>query len=253
MIVFRYDKTFEGLLTSIFDAYSRKMFPEQLLSETDISPMFVEQEHIVITETKKSSRVWKALEKKLPRNVCSMLMHTWLSELPGSDFLLFRYIRKIIDSPHSLYTNFADDDMLQVEKIARKVSREGHHIKQFVRFQKAKDDIFFAPISPLYNALPLSLHYFKDRFADQKWLIYDVKRRYGYYYNLKKVEEVTMDNDEHLLNGKLDEVLMAQDEMLFQKMWKSYFQALSIKERINPKLQRQNMPRRFWKFLPEKN
>lgn len=28
MIVFRYDRTFEGLLTVVFDAYSRKSFPD---------------------------------------------------------------------------------------------------------------------------------------------------------------------------------------------------------------------------------
>ena len=27
MLIFRYDKTFEGLLTAIFDAYSGKRFP----------------------------------------------------------------------------------------------------------------------------------------------------------------------------------------------------------------------------------
>jgi probable DNA metabolism protein len=45
---------------------------------------------------------------------------------------------------------------------------------------------------------------------------------------------------------------MAEDEDLFQKMWKSYYKSMTIKERINPKLHRQNMPRRFWRYLTEK-
>ncbi|MDR0430937.1 MAG: TIGR03915 family putative DNA repair protein [Tannerellaceae bacterium] len=253
MFVFRYDKTFEGLLTAVFDAYSRKTFPDTLLSEAEPAPMFMEQEYRVVTETGKSTRVWMALNKKLSREVCGMLMHVWLSELPKSDELLLRYMRKVFDSPHSVTTNFTDDDVVQVEKIARKVSRERMHLIQFVRFIKAADDIFFAPVSPIYNALPLTLHYFTDRFADQKWLIYDIRRRYGYFYDLNTAEEVTLNDDTHLLGGKLDEKLMAQDEKLFQDMWKTYFQALTIKERLNPKLQRQHMPRRFWKFLPEKS
>ena len=28
MIIFVYDKTFEGLLTAVFDAYSRRTFPD---------------------------------------------------------------------------------------------------------------------------------------------------------------------------------------------------------------------------------
>ncbi|MDH6304418.1 putative DNA metabolism protein [Parabacteroides sp. PF5-5] len=253
MIVFRYDKTFEGLLTCIFDAYSRKVFPQKLVGEGEPSPLFTEEEHGVITETTKSSRVWKALEKKLPKEACSMLMHVWLSELPESDDLLFRYIRKVIDSPHNVSTNFTDDDVLEVHKIAKKVSKERLNLIQFVRFQKAADDMFFAPVSPIFNSLPLTMNYFTDRFADQKWLIYDIRRRYGFYYDLKTAQEVSLDDDTHLLSGKLDEELMAKDEKLFQKMWKSYFQALTIKERFNPRLQRQHMPRRYWKFLPEKN
>ena len=253
MMVFRYDKTFDGLLTCVFDAYSRKTFPGKLLSENEPPPLFVDEEHTVITDTAKSSRVWKAIEKKTGKEVCSMLMHVWLSELPESDELLFRYIQKAIDSPRNISTDFTDDTVLEVHKIARKVSRERLHLIQFVRFQKAADDLFFAPVSPVFNALPLTMNHFTDRFADQKWLIYDIKRRYGFYYDLKSAQEVTLDNDEHLLSGKLDEELLAQDEKLFQQMWKSYFQALTIKERLNPKLQRQHMPRRYWKFLPEKN
>ena len=253
MLVFRYDKSFEGLLTAIFDAYSRKAFPHRLIAEAEALPMFTEKEYRVSTDPEKANRVWNALLKKLKKDVCNMLMCVWLSELPESDELLFRYMRKAIDSPYSIATNFADDDVLQVEKIARKVSRERLHLIQFVRFQKAADDLFFAPVSPIFNSLPLTMNHFTDRFADQKWLIYDIRRRYGFYYDLQTATEITLDHDEHLLSGKLNEELMAKDERLFQEMWKSYFKAMTIKERINPRLQRQHMPRRYWKFLPEKN
>ena len=253
MIVFRYDKTFEGLLTAVFDAYSRKTFPERLLSENELPPMFAEQLHLVVAEPYKSARVWAALENKLSGPACGMLMHVWLSELPGSDELLFRYMRKTIDAASSIAGNFIDKDVLEVMKIARKVSKERERLMQFVRFQKTADGIFFAPVSPVYNTLPLTLPYFTDRFAGQKWLIYDLKRRYGYYYDLETASEVSIDKDEHLLGGKLDENLMAQDEKLYQKMWKEYTCSLTIKERLNPKLQRQHMPRRFWKYMPEKN
>ena len=35
MTVFVYDKTFEGLLTAVFDAYSRRSFPDLLLAEAE--------------------------------------------------------------------------------------------------------------------------------------------------------------------------------------------------------------------------
>lgn len=252
MIVFRYDKTLDGLLTAIFDAYYWKIFPDKLLAENELEPMFTKQVQVIVTDAKKSERVWKALEKKIEKNLCNMLLHVWLSEEEGSDSLLFRYICKVFDNPSSYTTNFADPDVLEVNQLAKKVGREAEHIRQFVRFQKASDGTFFAPIEPKYNALPFSVDFFKDRFADQKWLIYDTKRHYGFYYDLVDAKEVTLQDDEHLLSGKLNDALMAEDEKLFQQLWKGYFKSLTIKERLNLKLQRQHMPKRFWKYLTEK-
>lgn len=252
MLVFFYDKTLDGLLTAIFDAYSRKTFPDKLLQEGDIAPMFMTDSYTVLTQEEKAIRVWTALEKKLSKLACNMLTHAWLSEEAESEELLFRYIRKALDSKVSIETNFGDVDVLNVHKVARKVAHEALYLKQFVRFQKADDGIFFAPVSPAHNALPLVIEHFTDRFADQKWVIYDIKRKYGYYYDLQTTEEITLQDDQYLLGGKLDEALMADDEKLFQNLWKAYFKSMTIKERINPKLQRQHMPKRFWKYLTEK-
>ena len=163
-------------------------------------------------------------------------------------------MRKTFDAPTSIETNFGDPDVLELSKVWKKVNNERHRLLQFVRFQKASDGTFFAPVEPLYNVLPLTIAHFKDRFADQPWLIYDIKRKYGFYYNLKTVEEVTFENNtqEHLLNGILDEKMMDKDEHLFQDLWKTYFKAICIKERLNPRKHKQDMPMRYWKLLTEK-
>jgi len=252
MIIFRYDKTFEGLLTCVFDAYSRKAFPDRLLAENDIAPLFTQECHTVISSEEKSGRVWEGLRKKLPDKAGNMLLYVWLSELEGIDELLFRYICKTFGHKGAFAYNFGDTDVLEVEKIARKVAHEALYIKQFLRFQKAADDIFFAPVRPLYNALPLAIDHFTDRFADQQWVIYDLRRKYGYYYDLHTTREITFTDADSTLREKLDESLMAEDEKLFQELWKGYFKALTIKERMNPRLQRQHMPVRFWRYLTEK-
>ena len=50
MIVFRYDKTFEGLLTVVFDAYYRRTFPDVLLAEGEPLPLFVDDSFTVIAD-----------------------------------------------------------------------------------------------------------------------------------------------------------------------------------------------------------
>ena len=181
-----------------------------------------------------------------------MITYAWLSELPESDELLFRYIRKNFDSKKSIEMNFADADVLELKQLAQKVSQEKMRVIQFVRFQKTADGLFFAPIAPMYNVLPFTIHYFKDRFADQRWIVYDIKRNYGFHYDLREAVEMTLDSMENFADGKLKEELMAENEKLFQELWKNYFKSITIKERINPKLHRQHLPKRFWKYLTEK-
>ena len=38
----------------------------------------------------------------------------------------------------------------------------------------------------------------------------------------------------------------------FQQLWKTYFKSTTIKERLNPRKHKQDMPVRYWKYLTEK-
>lgn len=253
MVIYKYDKTFEGLLCCLFDTYVNKNFPDQLIPLEGVVPMFAQIIITVSSNAEHSVRVWSALGKKLSKYSLNMIIYVWLSEESNSDYLILKYIRKAIDHKGSHFeTNFGDADVLEMQKVARRVGHEGLYLKQFVRFQKTADDIYFAPVSPICNALPLAIDHFKDRFADQRWVIYDTKRGYGYYWDLKTITEITLDDDTHLLSGKLDKAHISDDEILFQEIWKEYFKSLTIKERINPRLHKQHMPKRFWKYLIEK-
>ena len=105
MIIYQYDKSFDGLLTCIFEAYDRKMFPDILQTEGVPLPLFHEEVIRIITDERKSSRVWKGLEKRLSPAGLSVITSCWLSELPDTDRLLFRYIRKAIDASRSKSTS----------------------------------------------------------------------------------------------------------------------------------------------------
>ena len=239
-------------LTVVFDAYFRKSFPERLIGPGEPVPMFAREVLDSTTDPVRAERVWKGLRKKLPRRLRNMLLHVWLSESVGADELLLRYMRKIFDSPERKSADFTDADVLAVHDIARTVSREAHHLIQFARLRKMADGSYYAPVSPKCNALPLAVGYFRDRFADQRWLVYDLKRRYGYAYDLHEVREVVFESLSDAPSERLTDDLLDADELAFQRLWKSYFDALAIPERFNPRLQRRQMPARFWKYLIEK-
>ena len=54
MNIFVFDNTFEGLLTSVFEAYSRRVFPDALSPEGEPLPLFHDEVFTVITEEEKA-------------------------------------------------------------------------------------------------------------------------------------------------------------------------------------------------------
>jgi hypothetical protein len=91
-----------------------------------------------------------------------------------------------------------------------------------------------------------------ERYADQQWLIYDTKRKYGLYYDKQQVDFLTMSFETETGSGKDIRNVYSEQEELYQKLWQRYFSSINIAARKNMKLHIQHMPRRYWKFLTEK-
>ena len=251
MNIFVHDNSFEGLLCAVFDAYTRKIFPDALLSGDDALPLMAVSSHTVRTDPDNAARVFAGLKKKLSPEGREDLLFAWLAEQAGGGTLLFRYLRKVFDATRLIEKDFTDPDVLAVNQLAKKVRHEAHQLMGFVRFQETHNGIYFAAIAPRYNVLPLLLTHFADRLADQTWIIYDTSRHYGICWERGTFTDVWPDEN-RLRNGRLDAAELADNEALFQELWKGYFRATAIQERTNPRLQNRCLPRRFWKYLTEK-
>ena len=245
----------DGLLTAVFDAFALHEQPEQLLKTGDALPLFCDHTYHVTSDDEKAQRVWTGLEKHLPREAMKLIYVSWLSELPELPTPLFQYICKVFRQG-DISKHFADPDVLTVTNIARRVLHEQLRMKQFIRFQKAKDGTYLAVVSPDHNVLPIITHHFQDRFNDQPWLIYDARRHYGFYYDGETVIRVTFEDEAavpfNLSNGKLDANVLSENDKLFQDLWRTYFKAICIRERMNPRKQLNDMPRRYWQYMTEK-
>jgi len=259
MQVYIFDGSLDGLLTAVFDSFFLHQQPEFLLAEGEQLPLFADEPHHVATNGEKAERVWKGLEKHLSRDGLHMITVSWLSEERTLNQPLFNFICKVFRQPANsgIERNASDPDVLEVRNTCRRVLHEQLRMKQFIRFQKAKDGTYLAVVSPDHNVLPLIIDHFQDRFNDQSWLIYDAKRHYGYYYDGESIIRVTFENEAvvpfDLTNGKLDTDVLSADDVLFQQLWRTYFKAICIKERMNPRKQLSDMPRRYWKYMTEKN
>jgi probable DNA metabolism protein len=246
-----YDGTFEGLLTAVFEVYDRKLTVVNLQKTgQDISAMF-EHRLQVITDEARSARVLKGLKQKISSMGVQRLYAAHLAEIDGDENNLMGYIRYAFDAAQNIEDDYGNKYVMRVSEIVRMVRREKHRMEAFVRFQKLKDGIYYAAIEPDFNVLPLLIRHFKNRYTDQKWMIYDIRRKYGIYYDLHDTQFVSLD----FANiGKPDNVIAAftEDEEVYQHLWKNYFTSVNIPSRKNTKLHVRHIPKRYWKHLTEK-
>ena len=141
--------------------------------------------------------------------------------------------------------NLSNSDILALYKCYNAVARESHGMMGLIRFSELNNGIYYAHFEPTYDLLGLVVPHFKARLADQIWVIHDTKRKKAAFYNKDTVHISDLDDV-----GALD---FSNVEVDFQKMWRTYFDHIAISERKNPKLQQQKMPKKYWKFLTEKD
>lgn len=108
--------------------------------------------------------------------------------------------------------------------------------------------LYFARIEPVHDVLPLIANFFARRFADQRWLIADVGRQYGVYFDRRRCHLVEQMDTDMLHDPRRQ---YRPEESGLQQMWRAYLGAANIASRANPKLQRRHMPLRYWKHLTE--
>ncbi len=249
MDILLYDHTFEGLITAVFEIYSGKkmtvkIIPEELYQSSGI----FEKTEFVTTDLAKAGRVLSGIEKKCTRETCLKLFRCFLSEVDDKEYLITEYIKGIFNSKISIEENYTLSYVLRMEHINKQMRREIHRMHAFVRFQKTEDEIYFSGIEPDFNVLPLITDHFERRYADQKWLIYDLKRKYGYFYDLNSVAQVEMEINDEPSAG----LIFNSDSEYYSTLWQHYFAATNIPERKNLKHHLRHVPKRYWKYLPEK-
>jgi len=254
MNLFIYDQTFEGLLTAINDAIELNIKPNKIVSTKSFQDDLFATKHDIVTSSDKFDKIWNQVKEKSNIQNCQRIFKAYLSEMPDIEMIIYNYIKLIIETSYNVEVDFSENSVIKLNNIQKKVGKEVQRVLMFARFQKTIDDIYYASFDPKYNVIPLTVAHFRNRFADQKWIIFDTRRRFGYYYDLKNVQEITIGKQRiNFESGKVDNDVLHVSEKLFQKLWKGYYDTINIKERKNIKVHMQFLPKRFWKYLPEKD
>jgi len=249
-----YDGTFDGFLTTIFEIYASKRKPEQIVRERLWQPGIFETPVEIVTDAAKSERVWNGITKRSNKQITRMFYLAFASELPGVEMTLYAYLEKLFaDATRTFHKNMLDEHSFELYQVSRKVSFEIHRFQGFVRFQETSDGLFFAAIEPDHDILSLLAPHFIRRFGSQTWVIYDQRRDKGIFYKKPEMLEITLsDKQLNTLTGEILDHIQSEDEELYRSLWKAYYKAINIPERKNTRLMLRLLPRRYWKYLPEK-
>jgi probable DNA metabolism protein len=248
MTILKCENSFDGFLSAVFDVYEYRL--GDVLFQKTSEHLFGNVHEVCCTEAK-STRVWKGLKARMESGRAQQLFAAYLSELPEMNDQLMRYVRYVFDSKRNISSDYTNEAVLGVTQAAQKVHREKHRMEAFVRFKLTHDNLYYAWVEPDFNVLPLIANHFKNRYADQRWMIYDLKRKYGIHYDLKEVTSIAITQSGA---DKLQNTAVAEHpkELLYQELWKHYFKSVNIPSRKNVKLHIQHMPFRYWKHLTEK-
>ena len=252
-VILRHDGSFDGFLSAVFTAYERKLIKGDIrlrITTDKTPPDLFARSFDLNTDPEKAQRVWQRLNALWGAEGVRYFLKGSLHDCAERDNVLLGVIRhSIANAPRSVFTDYAHDDILTLSQWVKSVQREMHRMKAFVRFAKAADGTYCAPIAPDFDVLPLIAPFFARRYADQRWLIADMRRQYAVYYDLTSTNLLAL--DEAATQGWQQQNVDAE-EPFYQRLWQDYFRATNIKERANRRLHVQHMPLRYWRYLTEK-
>lgn len=243
MICYIYDDTFEGLLTSIYEAYYRKEKPEEIFSNAEFQPTLLTEPVFIESNEEKYIKVYDAIENKISKESLEMIYHVYLSELKGCGTLIYKYIRLGFKLRSSVNLYLHNNIVLNMHKLEKKVIYECHRMLGFVRFNLT-ENLYYSAIEPEYNILSLIASHFVQRLPNENWIIHDLKRECAIFHN-KSQWIIAPFSKENFHN------FFKTEDTLYEALWKEFFHSIAVENRINPKLQKRQMPARYWKHLTE--
>lgn len=251
MQFYLFDGSTEGMLSAVFEWFERKPGKVRLVQKGIFQPDAFALVLDIHLSAEKANRVWKGLKIHLTKDWLRRFYCCCLAEDAETWSALFEFSCALFSNP-ALQHNYGDSNVILLSQTARKVEREKHRMEAFIRFQETADGIYYCGIDPDFNVIPLIQNHFKNRYADQQWIIYDLKRKYGVFYNLKELQEIQLDLKPGIKAGLLPASQNTDRESLYAVLWQDYFKSTNIPARKNTVLHVRHVPRRYWKYLTEK-
>ncbi|MDG6094074.1 TIGR03915 family putative DNA repair protein [Acetobacter sp. AN02] len=167
----------------------------------------------------------------------SVLLHRDRARFPA----LYRLLWRLQGAPH-LMENRGDPDVHRLMIMAGQVRRDIHKMRAFVRFRHIGtpdgEERYIAWFEPDHHIVRANSSFFINRFASQNWSI------------------LTPDLCLHWNGTELSETAGARKsdapaEDATEELWQRYYASIFNPARLKISMMVREMPRRYWKNLPE--
>ena len=172
-------------------------------------------------------------------------MMTWafLTEKRGVEGHILDFMKFVFYNGKESGGMLSEDAVMRVYSAAQQVRREVHRFKGFLRFEEIKSGVYYAGIEPDNNIIMLLAPHFKRRLSSQDWIIHDKRRNAAVFFDRSRCVY------SEVLSFEMPE--NSAEEKEYKAMWLKYFNAMGIRERKNPRLQRQFVPVKYRRNMTE--
>lgn len=159
----------------------------------------------------------------------------------GRFALLYRLLWRLQREPQ-LMNNAADRDVARLARMVGHVRRDIHKMRAFVRFRAVRDEEgaerYVAWFEPDHHIVRRNADFFLNRFASQRWSILTPR--------------LSLDWDgERLREGPGARREDAPAEDAAEDLWTRYYASIFNPARLKVAAMVKEMPRRYWRNLPE--
>lgn len=240
MTAYRYDGTFAGFLTCVWDALETKTEPMAFLLPEDGAALWEEREPPA--DRDKARRLYAALSKRASPAFQKLIARGFLTCLPEKELALFTLIRRGLGEGDRARLDLSDPVMARVNLALTKMWTEWDHLKGFIRFSEL-DGVLVGEIEPKNRVLPLLAGHFAARYSGERIVLYDRTHKEAFLCDRGRWKLVPAEDFRMGPAGS--------GERACRAMWRRYYDTIAIEGRTNPKCQSTHLPKRYRHVMTE--
>ena len=249
-----YDGSFEGMLTAIAMAVKAQEAVHAVCPASGFVPSLFHAMVMIESDQAQASRLFHYLQG-LPGQATHLAINGFLSEDRSAGSHLLQFVRLSLALSREASALYSNDAVRALHILSRKVSFEAHRLNGLLRFRILADGMQYAPFSADHNVIGYCADHFRRRLANRKWILHDLGRNLALYWNTETLQTVEIDADitDHVARfGELPKEQLTKEEHYYQQLWRTFHTSIANPDRENKVLQSKFIPRRYWRYLVEK-